>query len=320
MDELSAFRFADPRLPSQEKALMARADLIFTGGQSLYEAKKQFHRAVHAFPSGVDSAHFKPARMGLAEPSDQQDIPRPRFGFFGVLDERLDQALLRHVALACPNWQFVFVGPVVKIEREELPQRQNIHYLGAKPYCELPSYAGGWDVALMPFGLNDATRFISPTKTPEYLAAGLPVVSTGIADVVQSYGKLKGVEIADSGETFVAACDRALKLSKFKDAWLPAVDTQLGYLSWEKIWERMSALIDFALNKPRVRKRREVVDILVVGAGFAGAVLAEQLARKSDKKVLVVDRRHHVGGNAYDVKRHGRRSYPSLRTAYLSYQ
>src|SRR5688572_14302856 len=167
MDELSAFKNADPALPRLERELMRRADLVFTGGQSLFEAKRHQHPNIHPLPSSVDVDHFASARRRSSEPADQAAIAHPRLGFFGVLDERLDIPLLQGVADARPDWQLVMVGPVVKIDSAELPQRPNIHYLGPKSYTELPQYVGGWDVALLLFARNDATRYISPTKTPE---------------------------------------------------------------------------------------------------------------------------------------------------------
>ena len=169
MDELSAFRFAPPELLELEEELLKAADVVFTGGYSLFEAKKDRHSNVHPFPSSVDPAHFHQARREQADPADQAELARPRLGFYGVIDERLDLELLDRAAEARPDWQFVMVGPVVKIDEADLPRRPNIHYLGGKDYAELPAYLSGWDVALMPFAINEATRFISPTKTPEYL-------------------------------------------------------------------------------------------------------------------------------------------------------
>ena len=301
MDELSAFAGADPALPGLERQLLARASLVFTGGQSLYEAKRAQHGNVHAFPSGVDVAHFTPARGALRDPQDQQAIPHPRMGFYGVLDERLDRSLLAAVADLRPDTHFVLVGPVAKLDLDELPRRPNLHYLGAKTYAELPAYVGNWDVALMPFALNEATRFISPTKTPEYLAAGRPVVSTPIVDVVREYGGVTGVSIAGTPAEFAAAADAALAQSHGKDAWLPAVDTLLAGKSWDAIWSRMSALVAAQrAARPAPLRRRAHYDVLVVGAGFAGSVLAERMASESGKRVLLVDRRPHIGGNAYD--------------------
>jgi UDP-galactopyranose mutase len=244
MDELSAFHGADRSLPLRERALMRRADLVFTGGHSLYAAKRQHHKSVHAFPSGVDIAHFAPARDGLADPADQASLPRPRLGFYGVIDERFDRELLDAVAALRPDWQFVMVGPVVKIDPADLPRRPNIHYLGAKTYAALPAYAGNWDVALMPFARNEATRYISPTKTPEYLAAGLPVVSTPIVDVVHAYGGMPGVFIAETPAEFVAAAAQALELAAAPARWRRAADARLATMGWDGIWSRMLALIE----------------------------------------------------------------------------
>jgi len=244
MDELSKFKFAPTHLLDLEQELIDRADIVFTGGSSLYEAKKDRHHSVHCFPSSVDRAHFCKARSRQFEPGDQEDLPRPRLGFYGVIDERFDTALLDEVAMIRPDWSFVMVGPVVKISEDELPKRHNIHYLGAKTYAELPAYLSGWDVALMPFAMNESTQFISPTKTPEYLAGGKPVVSTPIKDVVRHYGQLEGVKIASTQEEFVAACEAALALSHNPESgWLAEADLLLSATSWDTTQARMAGLL-----------------------------------------------------------------------------
>ena len=305
MVELANFRFAPPRLLPLEQELLDSADLVFTGGFSLYEAKKSRHPAVHPFPSSVDRAHFAQARGELEEPVDQKLSSRPRFGFYGVVDERMDLELIARVADAHPDWSLIIVGPVVKIDTAELPVRANIHYLGGKKYEELPAYLGGWDVALMPFAINDSTKFISPTKTPEYLAGGRPVVSTPITDVIRHYGDLDGVFIAGSPEEFVAACEQALALSR-EGEWLSQVDLKLANLSWDITFARMSGLIAETIDaeslQPVTATATRRYDYLVVGAGFAGSVIAERLASQHDAKVMVIDRRPHVGGNAFDKK------------------
>ncbi|HEU0045691.1 UDP-galactopyranose mutase [Sphingomonas sp.] len=307
MDELSAFAHADPLLVQRESALLASADVVFTGGRSLYEAKRRRHDNVHAFPSSIEAEHFAHARCATEEPADQRDLPRPRLGYYGVIDERLDLGLIDAVAAARPDWQIVMIGPVVKIDAGQLPRRANIHWLGGRGYDELPQYLGGWDVALMPFAMNEATRYISPTKTPEYLAGGKPVVSTPIADVVADYGRLDAVKIAATPDQFVAACDAALALPR-QGAWLKAADTVLAQTSWDKTQAAMDALIGAALARrksaaaPAIRAGNATpdYDVLVVGAGFAGSVLAERLATQSGQRVLLIDRRDHVAGNAYD--------------------
>ncbi len=172
MDELSAFAGAPAEMQLNEQDLFAAADLVFTGGASLFASKRKQHDSVHLFPSSVDAAHFQTARSILREPADQAPIPRPRLGYAGVIDERMDLELLRQAALLRPDWHFVLLGPVVKINPATLPRSENIHYLGMKQYAELPAYLSGWDIGMLPFALNESTRFISPTKTPEYLAAG----------------------------------------------------------------------------------------------------------------------------------------------------
>jgi len=246
MDELSAFAHAPADLRRREGDLMRRASVVFTGGQSLYEAKRGSHANVHAFPSSVDVAHFARARQITAEPEDQAPVGRPRLGFFGVIDERMDIDLVGGVAAARPDWHIVLVGPVVKIDPAQLPRRSNIHYLGPKTYDQLPHYIAGWDVALLPFARNEATRFISPTKTPEYLAAGKPVVSTSIRDVVRPYGQSGLVRIADDVDTFVAACEAAMGEDAI--ARQRAADAFLRQTSWDGTWMRMRLLVEAAIT------------------------------------------------------------------------
>lgn len=244
MDELSAFANAPPALLRREAELLRRAGVVFTGGQSLYEAKRDRHPNVHPFPSSVDVPHFAAARGPSADPADQRALPRPRIGFYGVVDERMDLALVEGVARARPEWQLVVLGPIAKIDPAALPRLPNLHFLGQKRYEELPAYVAGWDVAMMPFARNAATRYISPTKTPEFLAAGRPVVSTSIRDVVRPYGERGLVQIADDVPGFVAAIARALEAPR--DGWLREVDAFVGTLSWDATWRRMSDLLDRA--------------------------------------------------------------------------
>ena len=255
MDELSAFKGADTRLQQYEKSLFERANLVFTGGHTLYQAKKNQHRAVYAFPSSIDRAHFANARSNQPDPVDQKNIPHPRLGFFGVIDERFDIELLDNAAAARPDWHFVMIGPVVKIDPASLPRRANIHYLGSKSYEELPAYLSGWDIALLLFARNDATRFISPTKTPEYLAAGRPVISTSITDVVRPYGEQGLVQIADTADELIEAAERILSPGYERSQWLQRVDKFLAGMSWDQTWSEMAALIDNVVvaRKPNAR-------------------------------------------------------------------
>jgi glycosyltransferase involved in cell wall biosynthesis len=241
---------------------MGHADLVFTGGAALYAAAAGRNPDVFCFPSSIDTAHFGAARAAAeAEPQDQFDIAFPRVGFFGVIDERIDLALIAETAALRPNWQFVMVGPTAKIDPATLPTAANIHWLGAKTYAELPAYLAHWNLGWMPFAINESTRFISPTKTPEFLAAGLPLLSTAIADVVEPYGRLNLVEIADTAEAMAVAGDRLLAASDQPaktSARLAAVDAQLAGNSWDATWAAMQALIRDTLAIPAAQEAQLV--------------------------------------------------------------
>jgi glycosyltransferase involved in cell wall biosynthesis len=243
MDELSAFKFAPQSLKELEKELLKKADIVFTGGQSLYEAKKGQHSNIHPFPSSIDKKHFKSAR-DIRAALKKQEVKKDGFtlGFYGVIDERFDIELIRGVADARPNWQIVLIGPIVKIDPAQLPKNKNIQYPGSKSYEELPAYLAEWDFALIPFLLNESTKFISPTKTPEYLAAGVPVVSTPIRDVVNPYGMSKLVKIANTADEFVMEIEDQLQIIE-KDSWLKKVDDFLAQNSWDNTCNRMLTLM-----------------------------------------------------------------------------
>ncbi len=295
MDELANFRFAPPDLIPLETELFAAADCVFTGGYSLYETKRARHPRVFPFPSSVDAPHFARARsISSMRPH------KPRLGFYGVIDERMDLDLVAALADARPDWEIELVGPVVKIDPADLPQRPNLFYPGARTYDELPGELAGWDVALMPFAINDSTRFISPTKTPEYLAGGRPVVSTPITDVVRHYGALEGVWIAEDTDGFIRACDEALALATGDSGWLTGIDKALASMSWDRTADAMLAELRKERTARAPHPKRKRYDVLVVGAGFAGAVMAERLAADAGLQVLVVDRRPHIAGNAFD--------------------
>jgi glycosyltransferase involved in cell wall biosynthesis len=251
MDELSAFKFAPDGLRENESRLFTMADVVFTGGHSLYAAKKQAHNNIHAFPSSIDKAHFMQARTTRSDPADQLGIGKPRLGFYGVLDERLDIDLISAISASRPDWHFILIGPTVKIDPQSLPRRSNIHYLGPKKYEELPQYLAGWDIAFMPFALNDSTRFISPTKTPEYLAGGKPVISTAIADVVNDYANHGLVKIINTPSEFISAAEEIFN-NPPDQLWLRQVDTHLFNASWDATWLRMAELIKNSVNAKRM--------------------------------------------------------------------
>jgi len=254
MDELAAFRFAPDELQDLEQRLLSRADIVFTGGRSLYEAKKTLHENIYPFPSSIDKKHFAKARDCQSEPADQKAIHGPKIGFYGVIDERFDISLVAAIADLRPDWNIVLIGPVVKIDPAMLPKRSNIFYLGAKSYEQLPLYLSGWDVAMVPFVIDESTRFVSPTKTPEYLCAGRPVVSTPIADILDPYGKNELVSIGSDGEEFVEAVAWWLK-DENRSQWLEKTDKFLLTMSWDITFSDMTSLISQALkNKNPIGK------------------------------------------------------------------
>ena len=242
MDELAAFKNAPKQLLQRESALLNMADLCFTGGPSLYESKKERHANAHCFSSSVDAKHFQQAQNRDNSHPDQAHVAHPRLGFYGVIDERFDTDLIKQVAAARPDWQIVLVGPVVKIDPKDLPQGPNIHYMGQRNYDDLPKFLAGWDVCLLPFALNESTKFISPTKVLEYMAAELPSVSTPITDVKVPYGDV--VAIADTPEKFIAACDRMLAMNEEQQAALKErMRDIVANTSWDKTAARMHELI-----------------------------------------------------------------------------
>ncbi len=265
MDELSNFKNAPSNMAELEEQLFMQADLVFTGGRALFEAKKSKHDNIHAFPSSIDRAHFAKARAGslIPDPVDQRHIPHPRIGFFGVIDERMDYDLIAKMAKLKPQYHFVMLGPVVKVDPDELPKAPNIHWLGQKDYKDLPRYMAKWDMGFMPFAINDATRFISPTKTPEFLAAGLPVVSTPIQDVVRTWGKPGLVNIASSAAAMCEQIDRALIVDR--SLWLKRVDQALSLISWDMTYASMNRLINLQLPSRKMAAVSIVVTEPVLG-------------------------------------------------------
>jgi glycosyltransferase involved in cell wall biosynthesis len=259
MDELSAFKFAPAELKLLEAELFKKAALVFTGGQSLYNAKKDAHHNIYPFPSSIDKHHFSQARKRTKDPADQAAIPPTRFGFYGVIDERFNIGLINEVAKRKPEWQFILIGPVVKIDEKDLPRHDNIHYLGSKSYNELPAYLSGWDIAMIPFEKNESTQFISPTKTPEYLAAGKPVISASITDVVHPYFTNGLVHIADTADDFIKAAEKELAMQPAqRKQWLQKVDKFLEHISWDitamQMLEHINACLSIAAKPGGILK------------------------------------------------------------------
>jgi hypothetical protein len=242
MDELAAFKNPPKQLLQRESALLNLADLVFTGGPSLYEAKKDRHANAHCFSSSVDAKHFRQALDEAISHPDQAHVAGPRLGFYGVIDERFDTDLVRQMAAAHPEWQIVLVGPVVKIDPAELPRADNVHYMGQRNYDELPKFLAGWDLCLLPFAMNDSTKFISPTKVLEYMAAEKLSVSTPITDVKVPYGDV--VAIASTADEYIAACERMLAAADDeKTRLVERMRDIVANTSWDKTASRMHELI-----------------------------------------------------------------------------
>ena len=252
MDELSQFRFAPPELVQCERFLLDRADVVFTGGQHLFESKSRHHANVHFFGCGVDAAHFARAlRDATPVAPELHNVPRPVLGYFGVVDERLDYRLIARLAEHFAHGSVVLVGPTAKVDPSELPRRENLHWLGQRPYEKLPEYVKGFDVCLMPFALNDATQYINPTKTLEYMAAGRPIVSTAVPDVVRHFTPI--VHVAYTTGAFLDAIESSLKPDPVRIA---DGRSRAQSATWESIVASMDRLIVQA-----IRDRRGSVDV-----------------------------------------------------------
>ncbi len=301
MDELSAFLNAPPELLERETALLKSADLVFTGGPSLYRAKKDRHPRAYCFPSSVDAKHFATAANGMKEADDQANLPHPRLGFFGVIDERFDVPLLKAMADAHPEWSIALVGPVVKIDESILPRNSNIRYFGQRSYQQLPAYLKGWDVCLLPFARNESTKYISPTKTLEYMAAGKMIVSTPITDVAEPYGDI--VYFGATPEEFIAACERALAAGQQERAERQRkMRAVLGQTSWDTTVARITALIDEAVETKRAHKASPArVKALIAGAGPTGLSAAYHAGDDS----LLVEQNGSVGGWCRSIEVNG---------------
>ena len=248
MDELSKFRCAPTEIVEREAGLLERADVVFTGGYKLFESKRRHNPNCHFYGCGVDSQHFGKARLAeTVVPEALAALPKPVLGFFGVVDERMDYGLLARLADAEPGWSVAIIGPVLKIDEKSLPRRSNLHWLGAQPYEALPSFCKGFNVCLMPFALNEATEFINPTKTLEYMATGRPIVSTAVPDVVRNFGSI--ANIARHPDEFLALCRKAVTQPDGN-----AIERGLKMAaenSWEAILARMEGHIVDALKKKR---------------------------------------------------------------------
>jgi glycosyltransferase involved in cell wall biosynthesis len=227
MDELTLFKNAPQSLIEQERELLSKSDIVFTGGKSLYSSKKEHHHNVHCFPSSVDRKHFEKAQNGIKIPEEMDAFTSVVVGYYGVVDERIDYDLLEKTAQMSPTVDFVLIGPFAKVNPESLPSLPNIHFLGMRTYEQLPNYLKRFDIAMMPFAMNDATKFISPTKTLEYMAGGKSIISTPVYDVVRDYSKQ--IEIVENAEQFTTAINKLICQHKASH-----------YLKYQEILDRTS--------------------------------------------------------------------------------
>ncbi len=248
MDDLASFKDGTAEMRDREARLLAQADLVFTGGRSMYESRKNRHPRVHCFPSGVDIDHYRAVNdPATLLPDAVASVAQPRLGYFGVLDERIDWLLIAEIAERRPDWQWILVGPTAKVEESDLPTAPNIHYLDQQQYRDLPAFLKSFDIATMPFALNDATRYISPTKTLEYLAGGKPVISTSVPDVVAEYSNI--VEIVDGPDAWIAAIERILSAPpEWLVERLQRAKERLDQSTWDSIAERMWGLMSERLT------------------------------------------------------------------------
>lgn len=243
MDDLASFKDGTPEMRVREQNLLSLADLVFTGGYSMYTARKDLHPHVICFPSGVDVEHYRQVQNEATPIAAAcATIPQPQLGYFGVLDERIDWALIADAAAQRPEWHWVLVGPTAKIDPAALPHAANIHYMGKQAYADLPSYLKSFAIATMPFALNEATRFISPTKTLEYLAGGKPVISSSVPDVVAFYRDI--VTIADGSAAWISAITELLQADPAeRRARNERAEPLLQAQTWDAIASRMAEQI-----------------------------------------------------------------------------
>lgn len=263
MDELSQFNGAPPALLERERELLELADVVFCGGRKMRDRRLPLNPNCHFYGTGVDCGHFGAARSaGLPVAPELAQLDGPVLGYFGVIDERIDYDLLAALAEANPRWHLAMVGPTAKVDPANFPQRPNLHWLGGRPYAQLPALTKGFSVCLMPFALNAATEYINPTKALEYMAAGRPVVSTALDEVKSNFGSV--ARIARSHQEFIELCRREVaapsKLRIARGLRLAADNT------WDAIVAKLEAHVADALAERREEASVEVTSIVPIVA------------------------------------------------------
>jgi hypothetical protein len=263
MDELSQFTGAPKALVQNEARLIEAADVVFTGGYELGDKKRKQHDNVHTFGCGVEVAHFGKAQdPNTPIPPDIDFMARPILGWFGVVDERVDYAMVGEMARMRPDWSFAMVGPVVKVDPNLLPHSPNLYWLGGRDYQQLPNYCAAFDVNMMCFAINAATQYINPTKGLEYMATGKPIVSTHVRDVVKQWSDI--VFLAKGAEQFVAQAQKALDKSNPEREQRVRKGLELANkCSWESTVQQMQDLIKQAITKDDRRSAKKIEPLTV---------------------------------------------------------
>jgi glycosyltransferase involved in cell wall biosynthesis len=251
MDEHSKFNGAPKGIDETERRLIEGCNVVFTGTKKLWEAKKGFNSNLHFFPCGVDYSHFAKAqptspllcKEGAGE-VELTSINSPIVGYVGAVDDRLDYDLIKQMAELHPEWSIIFIGPFVSVRRDELPHNKNIFYLSGKKYEELPAYMKYFNVCIMPFKKNPLTKKINPTKALEYMAAGKPIVSTPIPDMIEFYNHI--IKIGHSADTFIRLVEREINAPDLKGI------SEGVKLAKERTWERLVESM-YGIIKPFLR-------------------------------------------------------------------
>ena len=245
MDELAQFKAPPPQLIERERALLKRANLVFAGGRKMWESKSRFNSNCHFYGCGVDVEHFAQARDSQTVVPDDLDQSRQHIlGYFGVVDERMDYELVAALADADPNWTVAIIGPDCKVDPATFPQRPNLQWLGGRNYQDLPAYAKGFDICLMPFAINEATEYINPTKTLEYMATGTPIVSTALPDVQSNFADV--VKIAHSHQEFIELCRQMVQQTN--EAAVQRGLKMAGENTWDAIVSQLEQHLQDAVN------------------------------------------------------------------------
>jgi len=315
VDELAARDNAPRQFVQRENALLRVANVVFCSGPSLFEARRERHSNVVLCADSVDREHFAVGSDAAATHADIRGLARPRLGFIGVIDERIDVALLDRVALARPEWEICVVGPVGKADATMLlPYAPNLHYFGARRYEEWPAFLAGWDVALLPFARSDATRALNPVQALEYMAADRPIVSTPIADVETLYRDV--VRFGRADDAFIAAVeDTLVEPVPSRAQRIAAMRAIVNATSWDDTARRMRRSVEAAadhgltdaaraMREPvhapdaRTRAMESVAACVILGGGATGLSAAYHYGAGS----VVLEREARVGGGCRSIE------------------